>query len=94
MLGSTTRDLPLAPKLGSWHVLGWVVFLVLLNITSITLANKVLLHLVFPRCKVISVTLFTGERADHLIIPHGRNVFSSSSSVFDEPVLLKCMGNL
>ena len=44
------------------------------------------MHLVFKRCKVVSIQLLVEERAAHLNIHDGRNVFSSS--LFDELVLL------
>ena len=54
MQRSTTRDSLLAPKLDGRHVLGWVIFVRSFNITPIALDDKVLMHLVVPRCEVVS----------------------------------------
>ena len=37
-----------------------------LNVTLVTLSDKVLMHLVLPRCKVCSIELLGGKSASHL----------------------------
>ena len=52
------------------------------NVAPVTLSYKVLMHLVFPRCKVRSVKLLDRKSASHLSV-HYVDFFS-----VDEPVLL------
>ena len=53
-------------------------FLSSFDVTPIALADKLLVLLVFPRCEVVSIQLFTGKRVAHLSLHDGRNGFSSS----------------
>ena len=48
----------------------WVglIFVCSFNVTLIALADKVLLHLVFPRCKVVYVEFLGRKSASHLSI--------------------------
>ena len=68
MQGSTSHDLLLAPKLDDRHVLGWVDFICSFDITPIALADKLLVHLVLPRCELGSIELFCRKSASHLSV--------------------------
>ena len=63
----------------------WVgsIFLCSFDVAPITLTNKVLVHLVLVRCKVVSVQLLGGKRVAHFSIYGGRCRFLPSSSLLD-----------
>ena len=70
--------------LPSWMVsVCWVGlrFLCFFDITLIALTDKVLVHLVFPICEVVSIQLFTGKRIVYVSIHDCLNGFSCSSSL-------------
>ena len=50
------------------------------DVTPLTLAEKVLVHLVLPRHKVVFVKFLNGKRDSHLSIHDGRPVWSEFSS--------------
>ena len=64
---------------------GWVDFPVPIDITPIALADKVLVHFVLPRCKVVSVEFLGEKSASHLSVNVNQLVWHelSSSSSFD-----------
>ena len=67
-----------------WVGLGWVglIFLSSFDVTPIAMADKLLVHLVFPRCKVPSVE-FPGRKSTSHLSVHWVDFF-----FVGEPVLL------
>ena len=58
-----------------------LVFVCSSDLTPIALSDKVLVHLVLPRCEVVSIQLLSRESTPHLSIHYVKS--SSSSSLFE-----------